>query len=326
MSRAFITGITGQDGSYLAELLLEKSYEVHGAIRPDTGVNNSRIAHLIADPLFKGRLSLHRLNLADASALAETLARIAPDEVYHLAGQSHIGLSYEIPEATCEFTTISALRLLGAMRAMARPPRCFHASSSAVFGRPTTFPQDELTPIAPVSPYGCAKAFATHLVRVYRDSYSLFACNGIMYNHESPRRGTDFVTRKICHAAAAIRAGMVEELRLGDLEAKRDWGHARDYVKAMWLMLQQEQPDDYIIATGELHSVTDVLDIAFGTAGLDWRPHVRQDPKLVRPKEPVLLVGNAGKARMRLGWTPTVSFREMIREMTIAEMLNLKCA
>ncbi len=321
MPRAFITGITGQDGSYLAELLLAHGYDVHGSVRPGAPLSGPRIEHLAADPALHGRrLILHHVDLADTGDMRLALETAAPDEVYHLAGQSHIGLSYEIPEATCELSAMGTLRLLEALRGLPRPPRLFNASSSAIFGRPACSPQDEQTPIIPVSPYGCAKAFATHTVRVYRDSFSVFACNGIMYNHESPRRGTRFVTRKICQAAAAIRAGKQHELMLGDLDAKRDWGHARDYVRAMWLILRQEEPEDYVIATGQLHSVRDVLDISFAIAGVDWHPYVRQDQRLLRPFEPVDLVGNPAKARARLGWEPTTSFRDTIREMTEAEM------
>jgi len=323
MRRALVTGITGQDGSYLAELLLEKNYHVHGTIRPRADPAKSWIAHLLSNPTLHERMVLHQICLTDSESVKDLVAAAAPDEIYHLAGQSHVGLSYEIPQETCEFAVLSALRLLESLRSQCPGARFFSASSAAIFGRPTVAPQDEQTPIAPVNPYGCAKAFATHLVRAYRESYGLFACSGILYNHESPRRGPNFVTRKICRAAAAIKAGLQQELLLGDLEAKRDWGHARDFVKAMWLMLQQANPDDYVLATGVSHSVIDVLDAAFGSLGLEWRTYVRQDPALVRPREPVALLGNSRKARVILGWEPTVSFEEMIREMTFAEVERL---
>ncbi|RME96589.1 MAG: GDP-mannose 4,6-dehydratase [Verrucomicrobia bacterium] len=325
MPRALITGITGQDGSYLAELLLDKGYEVHGAVRRTSALSRSRIDHLRRDPAIHGRrLFLHYADLDDPTSLRRLLARLEPDELYHLAGQSHVGLSFEIPESTCELTALGTLRLWEMLRDLPRPPRVFHASSSEIFGRPERAPQDESTPMLPVNPYGCAKAFATRMAVVYRETYGLFLANGIMYNHESPRRGENFVTRKITRAAAAIHAGRQQELVLGDLEARRDWGHARDYVRAMWLMLQQEAPDDYVLATGETHSVREVVEIAFETLGLDWRRHVRLDPALKRPAEPARLVGNAAKARARLGWQPTVDFRELIREMTLADRQELE--
>ncbi|MDH7504091.1 MAG: GDP-mannose 4,6-dehydratase [Verrucomicrobiota bacterium] len=324
MRSAIVTGITGQDGSYLAELLLEKNYHVHGTLRPGADATKSWIAHLLSNPALQRRIVLHQIRLTDSKPVKDLIADVAPDEIYHLAGQSHVGLSYEIPEETCEFAVLSALRLLESLRSQCPHARFFSASSAAIFGRPTVAPQDEQTPIAPVNPYGCAKAFATHLVRAYRESYGLFACSGILYNHESPRRGPDFVTRKICRAAAAIKAGLQHELLLGDLEAKRDWGHARDFVNAMWLMLQQANPDDYVVATGVSHSVIDVLDATFGSLGLQWRTYVRQDPALVRPREPVALLGNSHKALVNLGWKPTVTFEEMIREMTFAEVERLR--
>lgn len=324
MPRTLVTGITGQDGSYLTELLLDKSYEVHGAVRPGAEVAKSWIGHLLANPHSQGRIIIHEIDLTNTRSVRTLIASLAPDEIYHLAGQSHIGLSYQIPEETCEFAVLSALRLLEALRSECPHARLFSATSAAIFGCPTVSPQDEQTRIAPVNPYGCAKAFATHLGKAYRDSYGLYVCSGILYNHESPRRGPDFVTRKICRAAAAIKAGAQQELLLGDLEARRDWGHARDYVKAMWLMLQQPAPDDYVIATGATHSVVDVLDVAFGSLNLDWRKHVKQDPALVRPREPIALVGNPQKARAILGWEPTINFVEMIREMTFAEVERLQ--
>ncbi|MBM3880792.1 MAG: GDP-mannose 4,6-dehydratase [Verrucomicrobia bacterium] len=324
MRRAFITGITGQDGSYLTELLLDKGYEVHGIVRRTSALARSRLDHLYHDAAIYGhRLFLHYADLDDPTTLRRALLKAAPAEVYHLAGQSHVGLSFDIPESTCELTAMGTLRLLEMMRDLPQPARLFHPASSEVFGRPAAAPQAEATPFAPVNPYGCAKAFAAHMVRVYRATFGLFACNGIMYNHESPRRGENFVTRKICRGAAAIKLGLETGLALGDLEAQRDWGHARDYVRAMWLMLQGERPDDYVIATGQLHAVQDVVQVAFGAVQLDWRPYVRRDERFLRPAEPHNLVGNPVKARRQLGWEPTVSFEQMIQEMTGAELAGL---
>lgn len=325
MKSAFITGITGQDGSYLTELLLAKGYEVHGMVRRTSTLERSRLAHLYADPnLYNQRLFLHYADLDDATTLRRILQKIKPSELYHLAGQSHVGISFEIPETTCEFTAMGTLRLLEILRDLPEPPRFFHAASSEIFGRPTQTPQTETMPFAPINPYGCAKAFATQIVRVYRDSHGLFAVNGILYNHESPRRGENFVTRKICRAAAAIKTGRQTELALGDTSAQRDWGDARDYVRGMWLALQHPTADDYIFATGHLHTVQDVIEIAFAAVGLDWRRHVKLNPHFLRPTEPLQLVGDASKARTVLGWTPTTSFSELIREMTLAELDNLR--
>ena len=324
MTRALITGITGQDGSYLAELLLEKGYEIHGMVRRTSSLERSRLNHLYQDPAIYGRrLFLHYGDLDDPTTFRRLLAKSAPDEVYHLAGQSHVGLSFEIPESTCELTAMGTLRLLELVRDLPKPPRLFHASSSEIFGQPAQSPQDEQTPVAPVNPYGCAKAFATQMVSIYRRTFSLFACNGIMYNHESPRRGENFVTRKVCTAAAAIKLGLQKELMLGDTSARRDWGHARDYVRGMWLTLQAPAPEDYVFATGELHSVQDVVETAFAVAGLDWRNFVKQDPRFMRPAEPLRLVGNAAKARRLLQWEPQTRFSDLIAEMTRAELDRL---
>jgi GDPmannose 4,6-dehydratase len=324
MPKALITGITGQDGSYLTELLLGKGYEVHGVVRRTSSLDRSRLKHLYGDAsVYNHRLFLHYADLDDPTTLRRVLVKVAPDEIYHLAGQSHVGLSFEIPESTCDSTAMGTLRLLEMVRDLPQPPRLFHASSSEIFGRPTTAPQDEHTPLHPVNPYGCAKAFATQMVGIYRQTYGLFACNGIMYNHESPRRGENFVTRKICRAAAAIKLGLQKELVLGDTSAQRDWGYAPDYVNAMWLSLQHSEAGDYIFATGILHSVSDVVTLAFKAAGLSHADHVRQDTRLLRKAESVNLQGNPAKAQRLLGWQHTMTFEELIRTMTLAELEEL---
>jgi GDPmannose 4,6-dehydratase len=321
MKRAFITGIEGQDGSYLTELLLEKGYEIHGLVYRVNGLHAPNLEHLVRDDrIHKMRLSLYPADLDDADSVRVPLERAAPDEVYHLAGLSHVGQSFEKVEDTCRITAFGTLRMLELVRRLPRPPRFFHASSSEIFGSPEQAPQDETTPVAPVTPYGCAKAFGTQMVRVYHQTFGLFAVNGILYNHESPRRGEQFVTRKICRAAAAIKHGRQQELVLGNTDAQRDWGHARDYVRGMWLALQTDAAEDFVFATGRLHSVQDVVEIAFRVAGLDWRRHVRHDPKLFRPAEPQRLVGNAARAGHRLDWQPKISFEQMIAEMTEAEL------
>jgi GDPmannose 4,6-dehydratase len=324
MRRALITGITGQDGSYLTELLLEKGYEVHGMVRRTSSLDRSRLTHLYGDRTVYGkRLFLHYADLDDSTTMRRVLVMAAPDEIYHLAGQSHVGLSFEIPESTCEMTAMGTLRLLEMIRDLPKPPRLFHAASSEIFGRPTESPQDEKTPMRPVNPYGCAKAFATRMVTIYRETFNLFACNGIMYNHESPRRGENFVTRKICRAAAAIKLGLQKELRLGDTSALRDWGYAPDYVRGMWLALNHSEADDFVFATGRSHSVQDVVDAAFGAMNLDSRMFVRQDPRMLRPAESMRLVGNASKAKEILRWTPEMHFRELITLMTQTELSAL---
>jgi len=324
MKRALITGITGQDGSYLTELLLERGYEVHGVVRRTSVLDRSRLKHLYGDAEVYGKkLFLHYADLDDSTTLRRVLNRVLPDEMYHLAGQSHVGLSFEIPESTCETTAMGTLRLLEIIRDLPNPPRLFHASSSEIFGRPEQSPQDESTPFAPVNPYGCAKAFATEMVAIYRATYGLFLCNGIMFNHESPRRGENFVTRKICRGAAAIKLGLEKVLMLGDTSAERDWGDARDYVEGMWRVLQQEAPEDFVFATGRLHSVQNVVEVAFAAVGLDWREHVRQDSRFMRPAEPLRLVGNAAKAAKLLEWRPRTSFEELIKKMTEAEVESL---
>ena len=324
-TKALITGITGQDGSYLADLLLEKGYEVHGTVRRTSTLTRSRLDHLYQNPEIYGRkLFLHYADLDDPTTLRRALIKAAPDEIYHLAGQSHVGLSFEIPESTCETTAMGTLRLLEMIRDLPNPPRVFHASSSEIFGQPVQAPQDEQTPFQPVSPYGCAKAFATNLVSVYRRAFGLFLVNGIMFNHESPRRGENFVTRKICHAAAAIKLNRQSELYLGDTSSQRDWGHARDYIFGMWLALQQAAPDDYVFASGETHTVQQIVEIAFETMDLDWRNFLKRDPRLLRPTEPLRLIGNPAKAQRLLNWKPKTSFHELIKEMTLAEFESLQ--
>lgn len=324
MKRALITGISGQDGSYLTELLLGHGYEVHGVVRRTSVLDRSRLKHLYGDADIHGkRLFLHYADLDDPTTLRRLLNRVLPHEIYHLAGQSHVGLSFEIPESTCETTAMGTLKLLEIIRDMPDPPKLFHASSSEVFGSPAHSPQDESTPFAPVNPYGCAKAFASQMVSIYRSTYKLFLCNGIMFNHESPRRGENFVTRKICRGAAAIKLGTEKELLLGDTSAKRDWGDARDFVDGMWRALQLETPEDFVFATGQLHSVQDVVEVAFDAVGLDWREHVKQDARFMRPAEPLRLLGNASKAARLLDWHPRTSFKDLITRMTEAELEQL---
>ena len=319
--RALITGITGQDGSYLTELLLGKGYAVHGVVRRTSNLLRSRIEHLRMDDSIYGRqLFLHYGDLSDGTTLRRIFAQVQPAEVYHLAGQSHVGLSFEIPESTSEEVAMATLRLLEISRDQPQPLRFYHASSSEIFGAAADSPQTEETPFRPASPYGCAKAFATQLARVYRQAYGLFVCNGILYNHESPRRGENFVTRKIARAAARISRGLDTELVLGNTSARRDWGHARDYVKAMWMMLQHEHPDDYIVATSEAHSVQDFVDVAFRVVGLDPARYLKRDAAFERPTEPVKLVGSSDKIRRSLGWKPSTSFDRLVREMVEAEL------
>ncbi len=319
MPRALITGITGQDGSYLAELLLEKNYEVHGIIRPGQKLEDTRLKHL-AKAVADRKLLLHAAALQDSAAIKLIITQIAPDELYHLAAMTQVGLSFEKPEETCDMTGLGVVRLLEIIRAMPQRPRFLHASSSEVFGKPETAPQDENTAFRPVTPYGCAKTFATNMVSVYRQTHGLFACNAILFNHESPRRGDYFVTQKICRAAAAIKQGRQSELVLGTITSLRDWGHARDYVRGMWQMLQQAKPADYVLATGELHTVQEVIELAFDTVGLDYKKYLRQDPRFMRPSEPGQLVGNPAKAKRELGWQPVVTFKELIVEMTQAAL------
>jgi len=318
-----ITGITGQDGSYLAELLLEKGYAVHGVVRRTSNLLRSRIEHLRRDESISGkRLFLHYGDLSDGTTLRRIFSKVRPAEIYHLAGQSHVGLSFEIPESTCDEIGMATLRLLEIARDQAEPVKFYHASSSEIFGNAAESPQTETTPLLPSSPYGCAKAFATQLARVYRDSYGLFVCNGILYNHESPRRGENFVTRKIARAVARIARGLEDELVLGSLESRRDWGRSQDYVAAMWLMLQHEKPDDYVVATGETHSVREFVEAAFAVVKLPWEKYVKHNRAFDRLNDPTNLVGSADKIKAALGWQPTGSFTELVREMVEAELAD----
>jgi GDPmannose 4,6-dehydratase len=319
--KALITGITGQDGSYLAELLLAKGYDVYGIIRRSSSFNTGRIDPIYEDPHVPNpRLHLVYGDLNDASSLNRILRTIQPHEIYNLGAQSHVRVSFDIPEYTAEVTAVGTVRLLEAIRESGLTPRFYQASSSEMFGKVQEIPQRETTPFYPRSPYGAAKAYAHWITVNYREAYNLFACNGILFNHESPRRGETFVTRKITKAAARIKLGLQQDLYLGNLDAKRDWGFAGDYVQAMWMMLQQDKPEDYVIATGETHSVRELLDLAFGDVKLDWRPHVKIDPRYYRPAEVDLLVGDPSKAKQKLGWTPKMSFKELIPMMVQADL------
>lgn len=325
MPSALITGITGQDGSYLAELLLGKGYLVHGLVRRTSSLERSRLRSLYRNPEVYGKtLQLHYCDLEDATTLRRIITKISPSEVYHLAGQSHVGLSFEIAESTVDSVAVGTLRLLEIIRDLSAPPRVFHAASSEIFGRPASMPQDEQTPMAPVNPYGASKAFATQLCRIYREKYGIHIVNGILYNHESPRRGENFVTRKICRAAAAIRLCLQDELLLGDTSAQRDWGDARDYVRGMWQALQHPTAEDFVFATGILHTVQDVVDRAFSEAGVDPARYVRQDERLLRGAESTSLVGNPAKAERVLGWKRETDFDGLIRWMVQAELADLK--
>ncbi|MEW6284198.1 MAG: GDP-mannose 4,6-dehydratase [Candidatus Eremiobacterota bacterium] len=324
MKRAFITGITGQDGSYLAELLLSQGYEVHGLIRRSSSFNTGRIMHIFQDPHEAGRrLFLHYGDLSDSVTLVKLLQKVDPGEIYHLGAQSHVRVSFDIPEYTADVTGLGTIRILEAIREAGVSPRFYQASSSEMFGQSREVPQSEATPFHPRSPYACAKVFAYWTTVNYRESYGLFACNGILFNHESPRRGETFVTRKITRAVAAIRAGLQKKLYLGNLEARRDWGYAPEYAQAMWLMLQQDQPDDYVVATGETHSVREFCQEAFAHAGLDWERYVEIDPGYFRPAEVDVLMGDATRARVKLGWQPRVKFRELVRLMVDADIQAL---
>ena len=318
--RALITGITGQDGSYLAELLLNKGYEVHGLIRRSSSFNTDRIDHLYQDPHEPDtRLFLHYGDLTDGTGLRGILTRVQPSEIYKLGAQSHVRVSFEQPVYTAQVDAVGTTRLLQALRDTGLPARFYQASSSEMYGKAAEVPQTEATPFHPRSPYGCAKVYAFWQTVNYRESYGMFCCNGIMFKHESPRRGETFVTRKITRAATRIKEGLQEKLFLGNLDAKRDWGFAGDYVESMWLMLQQDGPDDYVIATGQTHSVREFLDVVFDRVELDWQEHVETDPRYYRPAEVDLLLGDASKARRVLGWQPTVDFEQLAAMMVDAD-------
>jgi GDPmannose 4,6-dehydratase len=327
VSKALITGITGQDGSYLAELLLSEGYEVHGLIRKASTFNTQRIDHLYRDPHngIATRLYLHYGDIANTGNLVELIYNIKPDEIYHLAAQSHVRVSFDLPLYTGDVTGLGTMRILEAIRKSGLKTRFYQASSSEMFGCASP-PQNEDTPFEPQSPYAAAKAYAYWVTKNYRQGYGLFACNGILFNHESPRRGETFVTRKITRALAAIKAGTQEYLYLGNLDAKRDWGYAPDYVAAMWKMLQLEEPDDFVIGTGEAHSVRDFLDQAFGYADMDWEEYVRIDERYLRPTEVDFLLADSSKAQRVIEWEPRVKFRDLVRVMVDAdlEMVGLK--
>ncbi len=320
--RAFITGITGQDGSYLAELLLEKGYEVHGLVRRASTFNTERIAHLYQDPHEPNpRLFLHYGDLTDGTALSNLILTIQPDEIYNLGAQSHVRVSFDQPLYTVDVDALGTIRILEAARSLQkdREVRVYQASSSEMFGKVHEVPQTETTPFHPRSPYACAKVFSFYQTVNYREAYNLFACNGILFNHESPRRGETFVTRKITRAATRIREGLQDKLYLGNLDAQRDWGYAKDYVEAMWLMLQHDTPQDFVIATGETHSIREFLELAFDRVGLNWEDHVSVDSRYLRPSEVDLLLGDAKQAKEHLHWTPRTTFRELVHLMIDAD-------
>lgn len=321
MTKALITGITGQDGSYLADLLLEKGYEVHGIIRRASTFNTSRIDHLYADPHINGvRLFLHYGDLSDSVNLVKLLYDLKPNEIYHLAAQSHVRVSFDIPEYTSDVTGVGTVRILEAMRETGIKPRFYQASSSEMFGKAQAIPQTETTPFWPRSPYAVAKVFSYWATINYRESYGLHASNGILFNHESPRRGETFVTRKITRAVAAIKYGLQHELFLGNLEAKRDWGYAPEYVDGMWRIVQQDTPDDFVLATNETHTVREFAQAAFAHADLDWQEFVKHDQRYERPAEVELLIGNPAKAKKVLEWEPKVRFKELVEIMVDADL------
>ncbi|MBW4420806.1 MAG: GDP-mannose 4,6-dehydratase [Myxacorys californica WJT36-NPBG1] len=326
--RALLTGITGQDGSYLSELLLEKGYEVHGIIRRTSTFNTDRIDHIYQDPHIEGaKLFLHYGDLTDGTTLGRILEEVQPAELYNLGAQSHVRVSFDAPEYTADAVGMGALRLLEAIRdyqhRTGNEVRYYQAGSSEMYGKVMEVPQTETTPFYPRSPYACAKMFAHWQTVNYRESYNLFASNGILFNHESPRRGETFVTRKITRAVAQIVAGRQKKLYMGNLDAKRDWGYAKDYVRAMWLMLQQDQADDYVVATGETHSVQEFLTLAFGRVNLDWQDYVEFDERYLRPTEVDLLIGDPAKAKQKLGWEPSVTFEELVHLMVDADLRAL---
>lgn len=318
MKKALITGITGQDGSYLAELLLDKGYEVHGLMRRNSTFTTGRIEHIY------DKIELHYGDLADSSSLQHIVSKVRPDEVYNLAAQSHVKVSFDVPEYTADVTGTGTLRLLEAIRTCAPEAKFYQASSSEMFGKVLEVPQTEKTPFYPRSPYGVAKVYSYWITKNYRESYDMFACNGILFNHESPRRGETFVTRKITRAVAAIKAGKQDKLLLGNLDAKRDWGFAGDYVEAMWLMLQADKPDNYVVATNETHSVKEFCQIAFSHVGLDWEKYVEVSEKYFRPAEVDLLIGDPAHAKKNLKWEPKVSFEELVKMMVDADVKDLQ--
>jgi len=320
MKKALITGITGQDGSYLTEFLLKKDYHVWGIIRRSSSFHTGRIDHLYKDPHDKPKLVLTYGDLTDGSNLSTIVNEIQPDEIYNLGAQSHVRVSFDMPIYTVNTDALGTLRLLEAVRTMKKPAKFYQASSSEMYGKAAEVPQNEKTPFYPRSPYGCAKVYSFWQTINYREAYGLFACNGILFNHESPRRGETFVTRKITRAAARIKLGLQEKLYLGNLDAKRDWGYAGDFIEAMWLMLQQDKPDDYVIATGQSHSVREFLEEVFGYLDLNWRDYVEIDPRYLRPAEVDVLQGDAAKAAKILNWKPKVTFKELARMMTDADM------
>lgn len=324
--KALITGITGQDGSYLAEFLLSKGYEVHGIIRRSSSFNTERIEHIYQDPhATERKLHLHFGDLSDSGTIISLIQKIQPDEIYHLGAQSHVRVSFDIPEYTMDITGLGTLRILEAIRHVNPKIKFYQAGSSEMFGNPLTPPPfNEQTPFNPQSPYGCAKVLAHHTTKNYRESYGIFACNGILFNHESPRRGETFVTRKITRGVAQIKAGLDTKIFLGNLSAKRDWGHSVEYVEAMWLMLQQEKPDDYVIATGETHSIEEFLQEAFACANLGaYEKYLEIDPHYYRPTEVNILIGDATKAKKELGWEPKIKFKELVKTMVEADIKNL---
>ncbi|MDQ3623663.1 MAG: GDP-mannose 4,6-dehydratase [Verrucomicrobiota bacterium] len=324
MKKALITGITGQDGSYLADLLLAKGYEVHGIIRRASTFNTTRIAHLYQDPHVNGvRLFLHYGELSDSLNLTRLIDRVGPEEIYHLGAQSHVRVSFDIPENTGDVTGLGTIRILEAIRETKVPARFYQASSSEMFGKVQEVPQTETTPFWPRSPYAVAKVYAFWATVNYRESYGMYASNGILFNHESPRRGETFVTRKITRAVAAIKKGQEKTLYLGNLDAKRDWGYAPEYVEGMWRMLQQTHGDDFVLATNETHTVREFVEASFAHAGLDWEKFVRHDPRYERPSEVDLLIGDPGKAKEKLGWEPKVKFLELVRIMVDADIAAL---
>ncbi len=319
--KALITGITGQDGSYLAELLLSKGYEIHGIIRRASTFNTGRLNHIYEDPQSdSSKMVLHYGDLSDASGLARLINRIQPEEIYNLGAQSHVRVSFDSPEYTTDIVATGTVRLLEAIRETGIQPRFYQASSSEMYGKVKEIPQTENTPFYPRSPYGCAKVYSYWLTINYRESYNLFACNGILFNHESPRRGETFVTRKITRAVARIKAGLQKELFLGNIDAKRDWGYAKEYVEAMWMMLQHDEPGDYVIATNETHSVRDFLKIAFDHVDLNWEDFVKKDSRYFRPAEVDLLIGDPSKAKRTFGWEPKTRFEDLVHLMVDSDM------